>query len=228
MLFKSQLVTQVSGSIGGITGSHNSGGIYFRARAIPTDPNTNQQQAVRTLMQQLSNLWVNTLTQAQRDAWLVYALLVPLTGPLGDLRTVSALNQYVRSNLPRLQQGMGRRDDAPTIFDTGDFQATVDAIDATADEVDVGFDPGQAWIDEDNAACLVYCSRPQNASIGYFRGPYRLAGAVNGSSTVPPTSPTSIALPFPVVAGQVVFSKLAVTRDDGRLASPFRIGVTAA
>ncbi|KKM06452.1 hypothetical protein LCGC14_1743870, partial [marine sediment metagenome] len=47
MLFKSGLITQGSGSIGGLTASHNRGGMYFRARTIPTNPATSFQTVVR-------------------------------------------------------------------------------------------------------------------------------------------------------------------------------------
>lgn len=222
MLFKSQLLTQASGSIGGVTASHNKGGMYFRARTIPTDPSTNFQQTMRSAMAQLSNLWVNSLSQAQRDAWDLYALLVPLSNPFGDLKKVSGLNQYVRSNTVRLQAGLTRVDDAPTVYDQGDFTAVINAVDATAQEIDVAFGSSQDWIDEDGSGLLVYVSRGQNPSVNFLIGPYRLAGTIAGSSTTPPTSPTSLSLPFPVTAGQAVFAKLQVSRADGRLSAPFR------
>ena len=38
MKFTSQVYTQASGSVGGLTYSHNRSGMYTRARSTPTDP----------------------------------------------------------------------------------------------------------------------------------------------------------------------------------------------
>lgn len=223
MLIKSGLVTQISGSIGGMTGSHNRGGMYLRARAIPTDPATTFQTVLRSYMAQLASLWTTTLTPAERLAWDVYAMNVTLPNPLGDEIHLTGLNHYIRSNMPRLQGGLVRVDSAPVIFDLGDF-APPDSItgDATADEVDVAFVDTDAWLDEDDAAMLVYSSREQNPSKTYFKGPYRLAGIIAGDSVTPPTTPAAITSPFPLADGNQVFSMVRVSRADGRLSAPFR------
>jgi hypothetical protein len=220
--FKSALVTQVSGSIGGMTGSHNQGGMYMRARSIPTNPNTAQQQAVRNAMALLATAWQNSLTADQRAAWGVYAANVPLIDRLGEARTVTGIAMYCRSNVPLIQAGLTVVDEGPVTYSLPTFSALSFGIDASDDEVDVTFDTGDEWVSEDGAAMLIYASRPQAPSINYFKGPYRYAGAIPGDSGTPPTSPAEIALPFEAAAGQKVFLKAVLTRADGRLSSPFR------
>lgn len=222
MLFKSALVTQVSGSIGGMTGSHNAGGMYFRARAIPVNPATAPQVAVRNLVAGLANQWGTGLTQAQRDAWTVYATNVPLINPLGDQIFVTGLNMYTRGNVARQQGTLARVDTAPTLFNTGDFTNPSVAFDATADEVDVTFTNTDAWANEDLAAMLVYASRPQSPTINFFKGPYQFAGEILGNSTTAPTSPAALAAPFVAVAGQKIFIRIVVVRADGRTSFAFR------
>ena len=222
MLFKSQLVTEVSGSIGGITGSHNLGGMYFRARATPTNPNTPQQQAIRSAVGDLVARWPNTLTTLQRDLWRFYALNVPLLNPLGEPITVTGLNMYVRGNVPRLQAALVRQDDGPTVFNLGDFTTPFFDADRGADTMDVTFTNTDDWANEDDSAMLVYASRPQNPSIVFFKGPYRLTGVILGDATTPPTSPATLALPFPLAPGQRLFARIAVTRADGRRSLSFR------
>lgn len=225
MKFKSQVLTQASGSIGGVTYSHNAGGMYQRARAIPTNPNTPYQQAVRGIMSQLTSLWENVLTAGQRAAWNLYAANVTLVDALGDPINVSGLNMYVRSNVPRVQTSLPRVDDGPTTFNLGDFTApTLAAISAATDDFDLGFDNTDDWANEDDAAMIVYGSRPQNAAINYFKGPYRHADNVDGDAVTPPTSPQTIVNPFVLTAGQQVFVKVSVSRADGRLSAPFRAG----
>lgn len=214
--------TQISGSVGGWTGSHNAGGMYIRARTIPTNPNTPFQQAVRGIVAQLSNLWVDTLTLAQREAWKTYAENVEVQGPLGDSITLNALNMYQRSNVARIQSGAARVDDAPVIFNVGDFTNPSFALDEAADEIDVTFADTDAWANEDDARMIVYASRPVATSINFFKGPYRLAGTIDGDAITPPTSPAAIALPFPVAVGQRIHALVRVSRVDGRYSNPFR------
>lgn len=214
--------TQISGSVGGWTGSHNAGGMYIRARTIPTNPNTPFQQAVRNIVAQLSNLWVDTLTLAQREAWKTYAENVQVQGPLGDSINVSALNMYQRSNVARIQSGFARVDDAPVIFNLGDFTNPAFALDEAANEVDVTFTDTDLWANEDDSNMLIYASRPVATSINFFKGPYRFAAVIEGDSITPPTSPAAIPLPFPVAVGQRIHVLARISRVDGRYSNPFR------
>lgn len=223
MLFKPLLGDQLSGSIGGVTASHNRGGTYFRQRATPTNPNSVQQQAVRGFFSQLAGLWVDTLTQVQRDGWDTYALMVELPNRIGDPRNVGGLGMYQRSNVPRLQFTLPRVDDAPTIFDLGNYTPpTFGILSEAAQTIDLSFDVLDAWVNEDDAALLIYTSRAVNASINYFKGPYRLVNAILGDLALPPTSPFTTNLAFPYVEGQKVFFRVDVTRVDGRYGSEFR------
>lgn len=223
MKIASQLITKMSGSIGGITGSHNKGGLYFRARAVPTNPGSSFQQAVRNAVAQLTSRWTDTLTQAQRDAWAVYAANVPLVDTLGESRTVPPLSMYVRSNVPRLQASLAVVDNGPTTYTLATMTDPSVGIDATADEVDVSYTNTDPWAITTGGALLVLCSRPQGVGINYFKGPYRLAGTILGDTSTPPTSPTSLSLPFVAAVGQTIFVQIRATNADGRLSAPFRL-----
>ena len=225
-LFKSHLVSQASGSVGGTTYAHNAGGLYMRARSIPVNPNSAQQQAVRGLMASLVSAWSDILTPGQRATWDLYAFNTPLTGPLGDPRNVSGLNMYVRSNLPRLQAGATRIDQGPAIFNLGSFTEPSFTVTESTDLAAVTFDNTDAWANEDDGHAFVYLSRPFGLAINYFKGPFRYADSIDGDAVTAPTSPASIALPFPAEADQQVGMKFSVSRADGRLSSPFRGRVT--
>lgn len=222
MKFTSPIITAGSGSIAGLTASRNKGGNYFRARAVPTNPNTTYQQAVRTYMAGLVDDWTNALTSTQRDGWAVYALNVPKLDALGNLIFLTGQQWYIACNLPRLQAGLASVDDAPGIYNRGSYTEPSFTIDTANDEVDVAFENSDAWANEDDSAMLVYASRPQNPSINYFKGPYRYADLIAGDGTTPPTSPAAITLPFPVAANQRIFLRVQVSRADGRLSGSFR------
>lgn len=223
MKFKSGMMTQASGSLGGMTAAHNRGGLYLRARSIPVNTNTQQQQDVRNALTQLTTAWGSTLTQVQRDAWQVYADNVPQTNALGDSITLSGIASYVRANTSRLQAALDRVDDAPTIFNIGDFtQPVLGTAAASTNQLQFAFDDADEWANEDGSAMLVYISRPASPSINFFAGPYRFATAIEGDATTAPTSPVTIDTPFPFAVGNKLFVRVRVTRADGRLSGNFR------
>ena len=226
MIFTSTVIAQASGALGGLVFSRNGGGPYIRTRATPTNPNTPQQQAIRGFLSQLTSLWVNSLTEDQRQGWTDYAANVPLINRIGQARNVTALNMYVRTNVPLLQGLFARQDDAPTIFDLGDFTAPFGfAVDATQ-VLTVSFTDTDDWVGENDAGMLIYISRQQNPSINFYKGPYQFAGSIDGDDTTPPTSPTTIPLPFPAVSGNIVFFRAQVIREDGRLSSDVKLRAT--
>lgn len=227
MLFTSQILTGASGSIGGLTASRNAGGPYFRARAVPINPNTTLQNDVRATIADLSNRWSNVLTKVERDAWTLYADNVPLTGPLGAERTVSGLAMYVRGNLSRGQAALIRADAAPVIFDTGDFSPVTDVI-IVGQTVTFVFTNTDDWANEDEAAMLVYIGRPQNPGVNYFTGPYQFAGQIDGDGITPPTSPAVITSPFLITVGQKIFARVVVSRIDGRYSNDQKFDAVAA
>lgn len=222
-IFSSPVLAEVSGSLGGIVFSHNAGGPYMRARATVTNPNTPQQQVVRSLLSQLTSTWVTTLTDIQRQGWTDYAANVPLPNALGAPRHVTALNMYVRSNVPLIQAGFARQDDAPTSFTLGDFTAAAGAASAGPQTISISFTVTDAWVDESDAGMLIYVSRQQNTTINFFKGPYQFAGSIDGDDTTPPTSPATIPVPFPLTAGNRIFFRQQVVRADGRLSADTKL-----
>jgi len=231
MKFKGTIIGEASGSLASMVFSHNRGGQYIRQRSIPTNPNTTFQQAIRSLVSSLTSRWMDTLTVAQRAAWDVYADLVPLLDALGEPRNVGGLGMYIRGNVARLQTdptNLPRVDDGPTIFNLGSYtEPSVGNVTEAGQTFDVTFDNTDDWANEDEAAMVIYASRPQNPSINHFKGPYRLTGEILGDSVTPPTSPDTQTTAFPFVAGQKMFFRTVVTRADGRTSSTFRTGTTA-
>ena len=222
MRVKSSLIGEGSGSIGSTTWSHNAGGMYIRNRSMPTNPNTDKQQAVRSIVSQLVDAWANILTAGQRSGWAIYAANVPLLDVFGDPRFRSGLNHYVRSNVPLLQAGGTRVDDAPTTFNLGEYTAPAITAVVATQKASVAFTNTDDWANETGSYMLVWASRPQQNTINFFKGPYRYCGKIVGATPTPPTSPVLLDLPFDCAAGQRVFFKASVVRAHGRLSSPFR------
>jgi hypothetical protein len=222
MKFKSLIFTEASGSIAGMTFSHNRGGLYVRARSIPTNPGSPAQNVVRAAFGFLVAAWSSILTEVQREAWRTYAENVPLVDKLGELRNVTGQNMYIRSNTMRSAFGYPIVDDAPTDFTLAVQSAPQFAPTAATDVVAVTFNETDPWVDIDDAHLVVYASRPQNESVKYFKGPYQFAGSIDGDALTAPTSPQDVPLPFPVEVGHRIFFMTAVTQADGRRSLDFR------
>jgi hypothetical protein len=235
MKFKSEVLTQASGSIGGVTYSHNRGGMYRRARAIPTDPNSAQQVAVRMYLQNAANSWTTILTPAQRAAWETYAENTPVVDAMGDALLLTGQQMYIRSYVPGVQAGVAATvfATAPIVFNTGNAGALAIATASAATHVITGTIAGAPeWAGNDNGNLLILVSRPQNPSKNFFKGPFRFAAAFPGDTATPITAflfdTDTIAGPeFAFSAGQKVFICVRALQADGRLSFPMILPVIA-
>jgi len=224
MLYKGVLVNQLSGSVAGVTASHNRGGTYLRQRSIPTNPGTSPQAVARGIMSSLVNAWSGELTAAQRTAWSTWALNVPFTNRVGDQVNIGGLGAYVGANVPRLVADavtgstLGRVDDGPTVFNRGEGQpATLNAA-AQPDDLSIAFNNADGWANEDGGAILVASAAPQAATVNFFKGPYRVCAVIEGDGMTPPTSPAAVecVTDNDFSAGQRVFIYTRQLRADGR------------
>ncbi len=228
---KFSIIVDPRGSMDGITFSRNRGGSYMRARVVPTNPNTVYQQIVRSSMAQLASRWNDTLTPVQRVAWDTYAANVLLPNKHGDMINVGGVGMYMRSNIPRMQIGIGIApivDAAPTTFDLGELGGlSITSITAaTKIAVIQGIDTDD-WMDEVGSHLICYDSKSQNPAINYFKGPYNFNGTIEGDDIAPPTSPLNFTLFNLPVVGNQTFLRLRVSRADGRLSADFRDGKLA-
>jgi len=218
-------ITAMSGSIAGNTYARNRYGAYVRARTKPVNPNSDRQSAARLTMATLAQRWSGVLSLDQRTGWNEFATNVPMLNKLGESMNLSGFNHYCRANAALIAGSLDIVDDAPAIFTMpeGDPSVAITVASATS-LMSVSFDDSQAWVDENGAAMLVYMGTPQSEGIEFFNGPWRLAGAVDGNTTTAPTSPTTIAVPYQVQAGQKVYTKIRIVRADGRVSEFFRTG----
>lgn len=218
---------QRSGKQGGIVFSHNRGGPYVRNRAIPTNPNTDRQSAVRVAVRNLSIFWDTELTQAQRDGWDVYAAAVTWLNRLGQSIKLTGLNHYIRCNTQKIVSTIARLDQAPAEQDIGDAedQLACTASEATQD-LTINGNAGAPWLVEALGWQYYYMGLPQNGSRKYFSSPFRFVTAVPGAG--PPPFPIVIAAPFPFQEGQRIWLRSRIQRGDGRLSDFAQINFLAA
>lgn len=86
-------VSQMSGSMGGVTASRNKGGQYFRDRAIPTTATSVPAINAKARLAAASAAW-GALTSTQRDSWSRYGTIKPGIDALGQPKILTGINAY--------------------------------------------------------------------------------------------------------------------------------------
>lgn len=227
MKFRSQVYTAVSGSIGGLTYSHNKGGMYTRGRATPTNPNTAAQQDARMAMSTLSTAWRDSLTAAQRIAWEAYAVNTPVADAFGEPLVLSGQQMYIRCNAPRVRAALARVDDGPTVFGQADLSPLALFWNGgVVNNFELSFDDTDAWANAAGGYLLIQTSHMVSGTINFLKGPFRYLDRVVGDA-VPPISPfatayTAFTENCSFYSGSNCFFRVRASNADGRL-SPTQI-----
>lgn len=227
------MVGDLSGSIGSTTASHNRYGPYFRSKVIPVNPNSTRQQEVRSLFATMVNVWNNTLTQTQRDAWDNWAENTTIQGKTGDPINITGQNAFIRFNVIRTQIGGQRVDVAPIIFNNGSPVSSFEN-DATTLQGEIGLINGEVTIESainvsggasDDGDIAIYLGKPVNASRNFFKGPYQLADSLTiaaaSSSELWSTVVADLEDTIVLTGGQYRSVRFRVVYDDGRLSEKF-------
>ena len=213
---------QRSGSSGGLVFSHNRYGPYIRARSIPVNPQSPRQDDIRTYLRNLAIQWNQTLTQPEREAWMAYANNVPWTNKFGDACALTGQNMFIRTNSIRLMLGVAVLKAAPIIFELAEGPMTFACTASTATQLlSVVFGAGEDWAKEVGGFLGVWMGQPRNGARNFFNGPWRFCMSVAGL-VVPPTSPKTGAVAFPVALGNRVTCYASCMRADGRLSEVAR------
>lgn len=158
-----------SGSVAGVTSSRNRFGQYRRTRAVPVNPNSAAQVAVRNSFADTSQAW-DALTGSQRLAWTNYAALHPRTDSLGQSITLSGSQAFVGINSLLLLLGLAivLVPPAEPAFTPGDITGMAEAGGLIDVEIAAAISANE-W--------LCYCSPPKTQGTS-FNGDYRFLGAL--------------------------------------------------
>lgn len=227
MKFKPLIGAQMSGSIGGVTASHNRFGTYFRVRAVPTNPNTAFQAAVRATFGFLASAW-KEVTVVRREGWETYAQGTPVTGPTGDPITLTGQQMYIRNNAARIAQGLAKVDKPPVAFGNTVLSTVSVAITAITNAMSVAFLNTDEWAIADDGALGIFVSRPVAPTINFFNGPYRFAQAILGNTALPPVSPDATGVaPFGYEVGQSFFARVIAVTAANRISQDVTLGPIA-
>lgn len=206
-----------SGSIGGQTFSRNRFGQYARARAIPVNPRTALQAAVRSTFAQMCAQW-SLLTANQRGQWAEYAAAIPRVDVFGQPISPTGRNVFIGNNCLRIQSGLAAVLDGPTTLTLPELTTPVITVTA-GDPISVAFTTQDAWSTPTGGGLTLFMAHPKSPQTNYCKGPYQYAGTILGAATSP-TSPQTIPSPFVFTAGQRAFYRVVAMTSDGRISSP--------
>lgn len=231
MKFKSEIVTQASGSIGGTTYSHNRGGMYRRARTIPTNPNSPRQQAVRSYLAAAVAAWSGTLTDAERESWEAWAANTPTTDRLGDALILTGQQAYIAAAVPRAQIAVAAPASGPTIYNRGENPTGLSGtLDTTPNQIGTAAGSLSTNVtlmtaSSDDGDLLVYFGKVVSPGTNFYRGPYQLATSApvaSGASIVNlTTSEAALTIANPLAVGQRRPVRLVMAYDDGRTSKAY-------
>jgi hypothetical protein len=216
MKFKSALLTQVSGSIGGLTFAHNQSGMYARGRGLPTNPATELQQIIRNAMSSGHTAWKN-LDPEVRAGWQSYSDNTPIVNPLGDQQKIGGLAMFIRQYISRAQAGVTQITTAPSFPGLSALEPVSVARHLADDAFDFTYDDGDDWCVTTGGYLAVFQSRAKSAVNNFFKGPYQYAGKLLGNTAAPPASPFFVASLWPLVAGQRYFFRVIAVDSEGRM-----------
>ena len=216
-------VIQMSGSIAGNTFAKNRFGNYVRARTKPINPRSPMQGVVRSILSDLTDIWGQDLSAVERTAWNLYASSVAMKNKLGEVVYLSGFNHFIRSNSCRLRASQSTIKPGPTNFVLPPADPAM-AITASAagQSISLAFNAAMNWCKVTGSFLHLSMGQPQNPQKNFFNGPWKSAGALQGNTAVPITSPQVIPVVFAIALGQRIWMAARIQEVDGRLSELFR------
>ena len=163
-----------SGSQASTTASRNRFGQYNRTRAMPTQPRTEAQTAVRANLSEVSRAWGH-LSDADRSAWNGYAAAHPRTDSLGQTIVLTGHMMYVAVNVLNLQAGIAIQNAVPN----GEVvhSITIDVDNEDADSLSI------LSVNAVPLASKILCyASPPTSQGRAFNGDYRLVKTLAGTN----------------------------------------------
>ena len=169
------LVTELAGSIGGVTFQKNSSGNVARLRSKkPLNPSQSQSDQQVTLSM-LVSLWPS-LSQANKDTWDALAAAHDHITPWGETKTLNGYQWFMACNLNNISCGFPVLSTAPAFASiTPPNTFTLSSTDATfAINMVAGWNPGTDKI-------LIYATPPiRHSSLKLRRNMFVLTSYTGG------------------------------------------------
>lgn len=207
------IVVDGSGKINGFVASKNKSGNYFRTKVSPSQPRTEAQLAVRSLLSSLSQSW-RDLTEDQRSAWNSATSLYKSSNVFGDMKTMSGFNLYQRINNNLTQIGLTTVD-TPTLPTGNDsFESLVLTYTSGTPSLSLAFTRNGS-----NASyAKLMATAPLSAGKSYVESDFRIIDILDDTQTSPANILAAYTAKFGSVGevGQKIFIKIIPVNASGQ------------
>ena len=179
------VVDNISGKLNGSVFARNKDGHYIRSKSNPTNPQTEKQNLVRSLLSGVSTEWRN-LSQGQREAWKGASQDFPYQNKLGDTKNYSGFNLFVKHNQnlknydassPTLASPIPPAPTIPPFSVTGSIGLDSLGSAITLAEVEMNFSERSP-----NTVFLIYATPVISHGVSNFRNRLRLIDTNDGTS----------------------------------------------
>lgn len=227
MKFKSATITQGSGSLAGMTFSHNRGGLYIRSRAVPVNTATTRRTAIKAAFSTVVAAWTGTLTALQRGDWETYAAATPVPDAFGDPQTLTGQAMFIRNNVPRIQAALALADDAPATPGLGPAPNKFTVAEIAVGGADFQITGNLSAGALDDGDVLIYAGVNVGVGVNYYDKGYQFVGAIGVTSTDTTFDNASVGYPplgasnrSPVEASRLPL-RARLASDDGRLSGEY-------
>lgn len=205
---------QMSGSIGDNVYSHNKGGPYVRRRAIPVNPSTSRQSAVRNTLSHVSGLWQG-LSAEQREAWNAYAVANPKINRLGQTITLSGQAWHNALNA-RVRDFSGAPMKVPPATPPPASLISATVTNNGTNTLTIAYTPFSLAA---GVRLALWATPPGSAG----RNPNRNQARCIAYTAPGASSPQLISLPWSLVAGQYINLWVATVDSSGRVTPGLRV-----
>jgi hypothetical protein len=225
MKFKSALITEASGKLGGAVASHNGTTQYFRKLTKPNNPRTSSQLTVRNNFTTNSQAW-RGLTDAQRAAWRSASINFPSKNKLGSTISLHGNNlfQRINNNLLNIAASTITTPPLPTAV-TALTSITV-AASATASTMTMAFAPTPVPA---GYAMVIQAAAPQSAGRSNVNSKFRNIIIVAAAATTPENIYTAYTTKFGAIAvGERIFVRAKLVNIATGLESQYLSASTLA
>lgn len=211
MKIKSQLYDEASGSIGGLTASNGKGGLYFKNKPNPSNPNTAKQQVVRNALAGANTAWTG-MTTGNRAKWEAWASTLTSKNSIGTDITVSGWASFAGAFVLLTQASIATNPLLTSAPATAGYASSADiTLKNTANKVAV------STSSETSRAVSIFTSTAQKQTINNYGGGY------NFNKRAALVKDTDIATTQATVAGKRYYAKVQVIETDGRYSKPSTI-----
>lgn len=190
-----------SGSYQGLTSSRNRFGQYVRNRAMPVNPNSTFQSAVRARLANNAAAW-RALTSVQQEGWASLGASITRNDALGQTYTLTGFAAYCLINNNNLAAGNAVVSTAPAVTDPGTLLTATVTLTAAAFSIAYTTTPLAA------GARLFAFASPQRSAGRSFEADYRLIAVSAAAAASPLVITTAYAarLGTPVVGNKIFMS----------------------